>query len=238
MSFRSTKGIHCARKEKKNPKLFSKLLHNSILVSKQWIAFDGKNSSVEFSKLLRCNMSKLSKTKINMSGRISIVNFFPGDYDTTIKKLIELKMCTSSKNSVDSLKKKKVKAAVKILLTALLATFNSVVYIIHCQHALLQTPPLWAPRKHFRLQGTSMHPCTQHLWGAVYEAADKENSPNGMHRRSQVHRKTGSPLRVISPLFQCYVIQHLKTKAAQIYSQTHEISNTTPDTWDGIRRTN
>lgn len=42
-----------------------------------------------------------------MSGRISIVNFFPGDYDTTIKKLIELKMCTSSKNSVDSLKKKK-----------------------------------------------------------------------------------------------------------------------------------
>lgn len=84
--------------------MFFQLPHNSILVSKQLIVVDGKNSGARFNKPLQTCQNRpiaiiLPKMKINMSGRISVVNFFSQGFQHGYKKLIELKTCTSSKNS-------------------------------------------------------------------------------------------------------------------------------------------
>lgn len=70
--------------------MFFQLLHNRILVSKQLIVVDGKNSSARFNKPLQTCKNRpiaiiLPKMKINMSGRISVVNFFPRVSNMAIK---------------------------------------------------------------------------------------------------------------------------------------------------------
>lgn len=125
-------------------------------------------------------------------------------------------MCASSKNSVDSLKKKKLKQQSIFFLQHFLPhtsalNFLSILYIAsmhycrqhHSEHPgnILDLKALSCTPAHSTCKVQYMRPL-----------ADKENSPNGMHWRSQVHRKAGSPLTVISLLFQCHVYSTLKPR--------------------------
>lgn len=145
-------------------------------------------------------------------------------------------MRTSSNNSEDSLKKEKLKRQSRFFLQNLLPhtpASNSAVPTIHCQRALLQPTPLWAPGNILDFKALS---CTQHLSGAAREAADTEIPLNRTHWRSRVHGKAGLPLPVISPLFQWHKYGTLQSQLPK-YSLTSTKHLVPHHGWDGSRGT-